>query len=134
MFYNFAITVPAGTTEAEPIEQELDLTYGVIHQVGVRFRRGTDFRVGCRIYRFEHQVWPTNTDEDFRDDGREIFFKEHYELKEAPYNLKVRAYSPTATYGHKIYIRIGVLPPEKVSPLAKLGQALKGILPARIKV
>jgi len=134
LFYDFAITVPASTTEADPVEQKLKLTHGIIHLVEVRFRRGTDFRVGCRIYHFEHQLYPTNPEGDFRDDGRAITFKDHYKLTERPYTLTVRAYSPTATYDHTIYVRIGVLPETVLSPWAKVGRALKGILPARIKV
>lgn len=125
MFYNFAVKVTAGKTEAEPEEQELELTHGVIHLVEVRFRRGTDFRVGCRLFRFEHQIFPTNPDEDLRDDGRAITFNEHYELLEAPYTLKVKAYAPTAGYDHTIYIRIGVLPPEVLNPFAVFGDLLQ---------
>ena len=121
MFYDFAITIPAGTTEANPVEQVLELTHGIIHRVEVEFRSGTDFRVACRIYRFEHQIYPTNPDGDFRGDGRAIVFDDHYELLDEPYTLRVEGYSPTASYEHTIYIRIGILSPEVLQPFAGLG-------------
>ena len=129
MFYDFAIAVAAGTTEANPVEQLLDLTYGVIHRIEVRFRRGTDFRVGCRIYYREHQIYPTNIDEDFREDGRPIAFDTHFEMFEPPHTLKIRAYSPTAIHPHTIYVRIGILPEKVLSPWAQLGKAIRGLLP-----
>lgn len=134
MFYSFAITVKHGKTEADPEVQELKLTHGVIHLVEVRFRRGTDFRVGARIYHSEHQLFPTNPDEDLREDGRALTFREHYRLFEAPYTLKVKTYAPTANYDHTIYIRIGVLTEEVLTPLARFVKAIRGILPVRVKV
>lgn len=125
MFYDFPITVPALRAEDDPVEEELKLTHGVIHRVEVRFRRGTDFRVGLRIYRWEHQLYPTNPDSDFKDDGRAIVFDDHYRLTVEPYSLKVRAYAPTATYPHVVYVRIGVLPPELLTPFAGFASMFK---------
>lgn len=128
MFYDFVITVPAGRTEAAPVEEFLKLTHGVIHRVEVRFRSGTDFRVACRILRGSHQVYPTNPDGEFREDGRAIVFDDHEVLDTEPYILKVLAYAPTASYDHDIYIRIGLLPAEVVTPFSGVGGALRRFL------
>ena len=128
MYYDFAITIPAGRGLDNPVEEVLELTHGIIHRVEVRFRSGTDFRVACRLFRHEHQVYPTNLDSDFRDDGRAIVFDDHYKLATRPYNLIVKAYAPTASYDHTIYVRIGVLPAEILQPFAGIGNMLKKFL------
>ena len=128
MFYSIAVTVPAGTTEADPVEEILKVGHGIIHHVEVEFRSGTDFRVGVRILREEHQLYPTNPDNDLKADGRAIIFDDHEEVTDEPYYLKIRAYSPTANYEHVVYVRIGILPSEVVVPFSGLGGALRKFL------
>lgn len=117
MFYDFEMTITADTKESAPVTQELKLTAGVIHLVEVRFKYGPNFMVGVRIYHEEHQLYPTNPDSDIRDDGRGVTFPDNFPLTTEPYSLKVRAYSPDTVYPHTIYIRVGVLPEEIVTPL-----------------
>jgi len=128
MFYDFEILVPIDTKETDPVEETLKLTKGVLHQVEVRFKYGPNFMVGVRIYHEGHQLYPTNPDSDFRDDGRAIVFADHFPLDIAPYSLKVRAYSPDTAYPHTIYIRIGVLAEEEISPLGGLAGAIQKFL------
>jgi len=129
MFYDFAITVPAGTTEAAPVEQVMKLTYGVIHRVEVQFPIGTQALAHCKIYHEEHQLLPTNPDGDFASDGYTIPIDEHYELFTEPYSLKAKCWNDDDTYAHVITIRVGILPQEVLSPWAQLGKAIKGLLP-----
>lgn len=128
MLYDYAITVPAGTAEEDPVETEMHLTAGVIHRVEIEFRSGTDFRVACRIIRGTHQLFPTNPEGEFRADGRTIAFDDNLELSDEPFILKVLAYAPTAAYDHDIYVRIGVLPAEVVTPFSGVGGALRKFL------
>lgn len=128
MFYEFAVQVPAGTAIANPTTQELKLARGVIHRVEVEFRSGTDFRVGVRLYHEGSQLYPTNRDGDFKADGRAIIFDDHFPLDRAPFKLKFIGYSPTASYDHTIYIRIGVLEAELFQPLSGLTSMLKKLL------
>ena len=84
--------------------------------------------VGVRILREEHQLYPTNPDNDLKADGRAIIFDDHEEVTDEPYYLKIRAYSPTANYEHVVYVRIGILPSEVVVPFSGLGGALRKFL------
>lgn len=128
MFYDFAIAVTAGTEATNPKTQELKLARGIIHRVEVEFRQGTDFRVGVRLNHEGSQLYPTNRDGDFKADGRAIVFDDHFPIDRAPYKLKFIGYSPTASYDHTIYVRIGVLEAELFQPLSGLTGMLKKLL------
>lgn len=125
MFYDFAISIPAGRPEDDPVEVELNLTHGIIHRVEVEFYPGPRRYVFVRILHHRHQLWPTNIDSAFCTDAYTIAFDEYQELKEAPYNLTVLAYSPAADYPHVVTVRIGIL--ESKGALLLL-TALKGLM------
>jgi len=116
-FYDFAVTIPAGTTKAAPYEKELELTKGIIHQVEVEFPAGCRGYAYLTIDHYEHQLFPSAKDNAFRSDGYTIAFNEHYPLTKAPFALTARGWAPDATYDHTIPVRIGVLEEEIVEPL-----------------
>ena len=128
MFYDFAITIPAGTAEASPVEQELDLTHGIIHRVEVQFPVGCMELAHLRLFHRRHQVWPTNIDGSFASDGYIIAFDEHYDFFEPPFDLTAIGWNDDETYQHVITVRIGILPQEIVLPFAGLGGALRRFL------
>ena len=117
MFYSYAITVPAGTLESAPIVTVLKLTAGIIHQVDVEFRSGTDFRVGVRINQGLHQVYPTNPDGDLRAEGRPIIFPDYLKLDTGEDELTVYAYAPTSIYDHVVYVKLGILAEDELRPM-----------------
>ncbi|MBA7479976.1 hypothetical protein ES707_15420 [subsurface metagenome] len=125
MFYDFAIKIPKGTKEVAPVEQEFNLTHGIIHRVEVEFYPGPRRYVWVKIFHHEHQLWPTNLDGSFQTDAYTIAFDEYEELLEAPYNLLVRGYSPEADYDHVVTVRIGILESKTVILLLN---ALKGLM------
>ena len=125
MFYNFAILIPKGKTEDDPVEEELNLTHGIIHRVEVEFYPGPRRYAWVKIFYREHQLWPTNLDGSFRTDGYTIAFDEYEEMFEPPHTLLVRGYSPDADFPHVVTVRIGIL--SNKMALMLLG-ALKGIL------
>ena len=128
MFYSYEITVPAGTLEVNAVEQRLKLTAGIIHQVDVEFRSGTDFTVGVRIYRGGHQVYPTNPGGELKADGRPIIFPDYLELEAGSNELLVRAYAPDAFYDHVVYIKIGVLSADELRPMTTVDSLLMRFL------
>ena len=112
MFYDFNITISAGTTEASPKEQVLRLTYGIIHYVGVEMPPGCRGLVFCRLFRWEHQVWPTNTGGYFRTEGPPIVFEDRYPLLDRPFTMLFRGWAPDAGYDHAVVVRLGLMRPE----------------------
>jgi len=125
MFYETTLTIPAGTPENSPVETDLKLTQGVIHRVEVEFRSGCDHQVGIRMKREGAQLYPTNPDGDFKGDGRSIMFDDHKSLDTSPYEVKIIGYAPNANYDHTVYIRIGVLPRDIITPLSGYGVLFK---------
>lgn len=125
MFYDFAILIPAGRGEDNPVEEEINLTYGIIHRVEVEFYPGPRRYVWVKIFHRDHQIWPTNLDGSFQTDGYTIAFDEYEEMLESPYVLKVRGYSPNADYPHVVTVRIGIL--ESKAAITLLS-ALKGLM------
>ena len=109
MFYDFALTIPAGTAEASPIRQGMDLTHGVIHSVRIIFPPGPRGEVSVQIYDGGHQLYPTNSGGVFNADNIAISFDDYYELLRGKYDLEARGWSPDADYQHVIRIQIGVL-------------------------
>jgi hypothetical protein len=102
MFFRYTLTVPADTKEDAPVELYCDLTHGIITGVWVGFPRGCAGLVKLRIYRYEHQAWPTNPAEAFAWDNFVYHFEERFELYQPPYQLILRAYSPDSQHDHEI--------------------------------
>lgn len=125
MFYDFAITVPAGRAESTPVEQVMKLTKGVIHRVEVQFPIGCAALAHCRIYHEEHQLFPTNPPGSFATDGYTIPIDDNFELNTEPYSLKARCWNDDDTYQHIITIRVGVLRGEWAILLMKV---IKGLV------
>ncbi len=130
MFYNFAVTVPAGRTEAAPLIYDMPLTKGVIHRMEVGFRAGCDHRVFCRILRGNYQLYPTDQDGAFSADDYTIGFDDSFNLDDEPLILRAVCYSPTATYPHVVTVRIGVMDNTTILFLLKVARGLQTLLKA----
>jgi len=120
MYYDFAVTVTAGKTEAAPVVEILKLTAGIIHRVEMEFPAGCRGYVYCKLFHQEHQVWPTNPQGTFRGEGYIIPIPEYYALTTAPYSLKAVAWSRDATHNHTLRVRVGLLTEEELEPLIEL--------------
>ena len=125
MYYDFAVTVPAGTQANAPVEQALQLEKGIIHRVEVEFPAGCKGYVSLVLMRGGNQAFPKNRDQAFNANGYTIPIDDYYPLTSAPYQLKAVAWAPDAVYNHTITVRIGILPEETLSPLTGLGAQLK---------
>jgi len=112
MFYAWDITIPAGRTEDNPLEQILKLTKGIITKADIKFPSGCHGLVKVRIRCREQQLIPLSSDEWVTGDGETIPTEAYYELKSTPTQLKFIGCSPTTTYDHTITVRIQVLPSE----------------------
>lgn len=109
MFYDFAITVAASTTEANATTQRMKLTKGVVHRLEIQFPDGCAGLAHVRILEDGHQFAPTNPSGNFASDGHTIVIDEHYELQSSPYSFKAVVWNDDDTYSHTIYVRVGVL-------------------------
>ena len=128
MFYDFSFTIPANTLKATPYEQNIYLTYGIIHRVEIGFPAGPRHMVYVAIRDGLHQVWPTNSDGAFNSDNYTIIINDFYDMAGKPLFLTLQGWSPGTTYAHTIEFRFGILPAEVLLPEATFMQAFKQLL------
>ena len=105
MFYDYSIAIPANTTKANSVIEICKMTYGIIKHVAIAFPPGPKGLAHLTVYRFEHQVWPSNPDGDFAWDNFTIEFNEEFDLTEKPHVLTLRGWNDDDTYPHTITVR-----------------------------
>lgn len=136
MFYPWDITIPAGTTEAAPIEQKLILTAGIIKNVHIKFPAGCHGMVKVRLFRWGFQLIPLTDGEWVTGDDETVPTETYYELTESPFFLMFKGCSPDTTYDHKISVRIEIEPALKESDLQvieKLNEISQSLEPSEAK-
>jgi len=118
MFYSKAITVAANTTKANASETIMKLTHGIITRVSFRPRPGHVGLCHCQVFYHEHQLFPTNPDDDLHGDSWPIEWNEFGELFSEPHDLKIRAWNDDDTYAHTFDISFALLPKWVAIPYA----------------
>jgi len=113
MYFDYAITVPAGTALTDPLITRLELTYGIITDLDIAFPPGCAALVHVAIYRFNHQLWPSNPEASFAWDNFTIRITgESYPLTTPPFHLAAHTWSLDNAFDHTITLRVGIHPPE----------------------
>jgi hypothetical protein len=102
MLFDFDLIIPAGTLANAPVEALATLTRGKLKRIRVFFPPGpaTLVHVVCRHNL--HQLLPANYDGTLNYDDISIITELDYDLVDAPYQLKMVGWSPTAVYQHTI--------------------------------
>lgn len=114
MRYRAALTIPAGTTEADPAWTILDLTYGHVTEVELLFPAGHAGLTYVQIYYQSRQVFPLTPGEAFRGDDHVIQFDERFPIDEVPHEMMIVGWAPSATLNHTVYVDITVEAPPPV--------------------
>uniref|UniRef100_A0A6M3M801 Uncharacterized protein n=1 Tax=viral metagenome TaxID=1070528 RepID=A0A6M3M801_9ZZZZ len=128
MFYEFAITVPANTTQASPKKQELELTHGIIQRIDVQFPIGTLALAHCRLEHHSFGHLPTNPTGSFATDGFIIPVDEYLEFFSAPYKIKAICWNDDDTYAHTVTIRISIMESKRVLMFMNILKGLTKLL------
>jgi len=134
MLFEYPLTVPADTPEAEPEPLECPLAAGTVTRVDVQFPAGCSGMVHVSIWRSDHQVWPVNLDGDIAGEDAIVSWPESYDLDDDPFGFEVRGWSPGTTYDHVITFRFALLSLEEVQSargLAGLIRRLANLLLGR---
>jgi len=134
--YRGTLTVPAGTTAAEPATAELICCPGLLSEIEVYFPPGSAGRVYGQVryhdygqVRYhERIVFPSSPDMSFRGDDTLLTFNERFPLTETPYTLTLVGWAPTATYDHAFFVSISIMPWTAYAALAypDMGEILEG--------
>ena len=111
MFYSFDLKILANTPQTEPKEREVNLTWGVITKVQVRFPPRCGGLAKVKILEHRHQLWPTNLDEWFYGEDETIEWDEYHELFELPSGFTLLGYNDDDSYYHTPIIRFNILHP-----------------------
>jgi hypothetical protein len=127
MFYSYAITVTNSTTEASPKVTTAKVTHGVVTRVSFRPRPGHSGLCHAKVFYHEHQLFPTDREEDLHGDTFPIEWDEYEELFTPPFELVVKAWNEDTAYSHTFDISFAILPEKIVAP-QDFGQLIKDIL------
>lgn len=109
MLYVHRHTIPPNTLETVPLKHILKLTYGIIHKVSIGFPRGCCGLAHLKIYRSEHQIFPTNVEASFAFDNANIEWQEHYPLLGKPFEIELFGWNNDTLFSHTITVRIAVV-------------------------
>lgn len=127
MFYVYTLYVPANTPKTTPVTTTMHLTAGIVHQVELSFPPGCAALAHAAIYHFEHQVWPTNPEEDFAWDDYTITLpRQAHRMSSPPYDLSLRAWSEDDFFPHTITCRLAVKIPEPHRAGSWIAKLIKG--------
>lgn len=108
MRYRVGITIPAGTTQADPEIVTLNLEPGLITEVELFFPPGHAGLTYLQIYHQTRQIFPLTPGEAFRGDDTVVQFPEEYPIREVPYAVELHGWAPTATLDHIVFVGITV--------------------------
>lgn len=114
MHYNYDLEIAANVSENNKAQLVCPISYGIIRKVGIYFRGGCADLAHVQIFRFEHQLFPTNVGESYAYDNYAIEFEEYYPIIDSPFELIVRGWNEDDTFSHTISFMFLVLIPETI--------------------
>lgn len=106
MLYEVDIDVLTTDTVANKRTTVVKLTNGVIHQLSVYFPPGCSNLVHIAINRGLYQIFPSNPQGTIKGDAINVEGKDFYTIVEAPYEVKIHAWSDGTNYDHTITVRL----------------------------
>lgn len=110
MLFDFDLTVPAQTTQADPVVTLARLTRGKLTQIRVLFPPGPATLVHVVIRHNLHQLMPANMEGDINFDDAVVTSPLDYDLVDPPYEIQMIGWSPDAVYSHIITVQFDVQP------------------------
>lgn len=109
MAYYAALTIPAGTTQADPATAYLELAYGTIETVLILFPPGHAGLTCLQMYYNESQAFPRNLGEYYIGDDTVLSIPTRYPIHEMPWRLELVGWAPDATLDHKVHVEIALI-------------------------
>jgi len=118
MFYSYNINLTALGSENNPVETELKLAAGVIHQIDILFPVNANRECYVKILHGAYQLVPSNRSEAIRANNTVISTREFYDLIPGGNILVVKAWNTHALDDFMISVNIGVLPRRILQPFS----------------
>lgn len=122
--YSYEKTFSAGTTEDDQEELEMPCAWGILCDVDIAFRHGTDRKCKVHIDDGLHQAFPTNPEANYAFDGFTLHIADEYELPSGTRKIYLRGWNE-GVHPHTVAVSFRVKLPQR---LTKTEQALVEIL------
>jgi len=103
MWYRGSLKVPAGTTQADPAEFDIEVCRGTISQFYRLFPSGCAGKVSLQVLTQTRQIFPTTPGTYYLGDGSEILSPASVNLNEPEYILTLRGWALDTDYDHVVY-------------------------------
>jgi len=116
VYYEFDITVPAGTTETNATETIQKIQRGVITYAEVQFPDGCVGLVKLRGFLNATQIWPRNKEGYVHGNNDVVPINEYLEVGRGKNTLRFKTWNDDDTYSHTLTVRITVSDPDIFNP------------------
>lgn len=118
MYYSKHITIPANTSQADPVTTIIKLTEGTIKRVDVGFPTGCAGLAHVQVYHSGWLIVPWTRRESLAWDGHVFQMPQSYPITDAPRRLKVLSWNDDTDYPHTVFVAV-VFDEGKPDDLAK---------------
>jgi len=113
--YSYEYTFEAGHTKDSQEELEMPCAWGILTNVVIAFRFGTDRKCHVHIDEVLHQIFPTNPESDYAYDGYTLTISDRYELLKDTRKIYLRGWNE-GDYPHTIAVSFEIQMPERYTP------------------
>ena len=113
MRFAYDLTIPAGTTAADPATRGVHLVKGRLYHAEIAVPPGPADTVHAVVKDSLFQILPVNPDSSFSWDDYTHQVDLDYELPDLGHELTLVGWSPTAIFDHTITFRFDVAPSDK---------------------
>lgn len=114
--YSYRKTFTPGTDKESFEELEMPCYWGILTDLIISFPAGCHGLVHVHIDESIHQIFPTNSEEDYVLDDIDMKIPDEYELLPDTRKIYLRGYNEDDTYPHTIDICFTVKPFERYTP------------------
>lgn len=132
MRFSYDLTIPAGTTAADPAETEARLARGTLFHAEIAFPPGPNDLVSVVVKDALLQILPANPEASFSWDDYTHAVDLDYELGRQGHTLTLVGWSPSCEFAHTITFRFDVRPASEAGERGVIEQLARLIgLPGR---
>jgi hypothetical protein len=104
--YVYTLTVPAGTTKEDPVEQVAALAVGQLRGITLFFPPGPQGEVGIRVLHNRHQLLPALAGQWLAWDSGAVPFDLSFSINAGEQELVIQGHGENANFEHNIMVKI----------------------------
>lgn len=112
--YSYEKTFTAGKSKTTQEELEMSCHWGILCDITISWRAGTDRQTHVHIDDGLHQIYPTNPKGDYAFDDYTLRITGEYELTKGTRKLYLRGWN-TGVHDHEVAVTFRIKIPERLS-------------------